>query len=197
MARLLHDTQLDRVATPVPMPGAWDAIAQAAYEQGRADGHANGRAVGDAEGYERGRTELLTIAEGISETARACHDEIRHAHLDLVARIRELAEIYVETVVRHVPDATAESLLCRIDEALAALEPGPLELRVPEANVVDLRSIFAARDDGKLVTVVADRTLGAGEFRLRGDWADADGTWDHYRRVAHETIDAFLAEQAT
>ena len=200
MARLLRDTVLQSAPIAVPVPGSWDPIAQAAYEQGRADGLLAGHAAGYESGYETGyttaRVELETLRDELVSAAAVCHGEIVRAHRDLVTRVIELAELYVQTVVRHVPDASAQSLLARIDEALAALEPGQLEVSVPAAVLDEVRAIFAAREQMTYVTVIAGTGLAAGEYRIRGDWADADGAWHHYVAAATEAISAYLAEQA-
>lgn len=197
MARVLQNAQFHTAPIAVPMPGSWDPIAQAAYEQGRADGFAQGHAAGYDEGFAIGRHDLTAIAERVVHAAASCFEEVRVLHADLVERVIELAELYVRTVVRHVPDQSAQGVLRRIEEALAALEPGVLELQVEASLVAEMTTLFTAHESGSVVSVVAGAGLAPGEYRVRSEWAEVEGTWERYVDAAREAVGMFLAEQAT
>ncbi len=192
MARVLQNAQFHAAPIAVPMPGSWDAAAQAAYEQGLSEGFAKGH----IEGRVAGRSELTLVADRVVHAATACFDDIRVLHSDLVERVVELAELYVQTVVRHMPDDTVAGLLQRIEEALAAVEPGMLELQVEAEHVEAMAALFAVHESGSVITVVAGRNLAPGEYRVRSEWAEVDGTWDRYLEAAREAIGMHLAERA-
>jgi flagellar biosynthesis/type III secretory pathway protein FliH len=194
MGRVLRDTRLDSAPIAVPAPGSWDPVAQAAYEQGRVDGYSHGLALGDREGYERGRRDLDAVADRTVQAAHRCFDEVRRLHTQLVARTIELADLYVRTVIRTAPDASAHGMLARIEEALTQLEPGELELAVEPSVLEELTALFAAADHAMPIRVTAGDGLTAGEYRIRTDWAEADGTWDRYIEAAREAMTMYVVE---
>lgn len=194
MARVLRDAQIETLPIAVPVPGSWDPVAQAAYEQGRADGYDHGVSVGDREGFTRGRSELDAVADRVVHAAARCHDEVRRLHTHLVERVIDLSDLYVRTVVRERPDASARGMLARIEEALGQLEPGQLELAVEPGVVDELSELFAKADHQMAVAVVPDEALAPGEYRLRTEWAEADGTWERYVEAAREAMTMYLVE---
>lgn len=196
MARVLRDARFDGTPIAVPVPGSWDPVAQAAYEQGRADGYAHGHTVGYDEGYATGRHDLAAVADRVVGAATRCFEELRVLHADLVTRVVELAELYVRAVVRHTPDAAAAGMLRRIEEALVALEPGRLELHVEAEVVEELARLFVGHDSGSVIDVVAGSGLAPGEYRVRSDWAEVEGTWDRYLEAAQEAVSLYVAERA-
>jgi len=193
MSRVLRDPTLQTLAIEVPVPGSWDPIAQAAYEQGRADGYTHGHSIGYSEGFDTGRHDLSAVADRMVHAATRCFDEVRVLHADLVTRVIELADLYVRTVVRGVPDASASGMLARIEEALASLEPGALELTVRADVVAELTALFAEHERALQINVVAGE-LEMGEYRIRSEWAEVDGTWDRYVHAANEAMTMYLVE---
>jgi flagellar biosynthesis/type III secretory pathway protein FliH len=191
MARLLRDVVVHAAPVTVPLPGSWDAAAEQAFETGRLAG----REEGFAEGHATGRQELAAIADRVVEAVARCGEQVARAHADLVERVVEVAQLYVQAVVRHVPDASALGMLARIEEALVHLEPAPFELLVPADVVDDLSALFAARDDRAAVTVVAGTALAPGEFTVRSAWSQADGTWENYLEAARNAIETYLVER--
>jgi flagellar biosynthesis/type III secretory pathway protein FliH len=194
MGRVLRDPQLELAPINVPAPGAWDPVAQAAYEQGRADGYTHGYEVGRRDGFDTGRHELDRVADQIMHAATRCFDEVRLLHAELVGRLIEFCDLYVRTVVRGAPDASAVGLLARVESAIEALEPGRLELSVEPDVVEELTAMFEAADHQMEIMVVASDSVGPGEYKLRTEWAEADGSWDRYIEAAREAMTMYLVE---
>lgn len=195
MTRVLRSIALAEDPVALPGPGSWDTSTQAIHDQGREEGYAEGYAAGRAAGFTAGRDELTAIAASLREATATCIGEVRAAHRELVERIVELAELYAVTVARRLPDPSARGLLDRVAEALGVVEPAALELAVPPTDVDEVSRLLATGEDGPAIRVVGGHHLRPGEYRLRGEYAEVDGTWERYLDAAQEAISSYLADR--
>jgi flagellar biosynthesis/type III secretory pathway protein FliH len=188
MSRLISLPSVGAAPVAVPVPGTWDAVATAAYEQGRREGFDEGRALG--------RQELALLAEPLSTAIDLCCERIVAAHRDLARRTAELADLYATTVLRHATGEFVRGHLLRLEETLAALDEGSVEVRVPPALVDQTEQAMAHRSSKMAVLVVGDPALGDGEFRVRAEWADAEGTFERFVEAAREALALYMADEA-
>lgn len=186
MSRVIHRAELRHAPVDVPAPPAWDAIALSAYEAGY------------ARGSTEGRTDVSAMEAQLLGAIERCVDEVHHASAQMTARVLEIAELFVTTVLRHVPEARTQGLLVRLGEVLRTFELEPLEVSVVPDSVADVVDVL--NQQPRLaggVTVVGDPTLHPGEFRIHSEWADADGTFDRYLVLAREAMERLvMAEMA-
>lgn len=182
MTRVLQRPSFDAAPIDVPAPPSWDSVALLAFEQGYARGEQDGRATG--------RRELLVVDGQIDR----CIAAIDAASTDLTRRVLQVAELFVTTVLRHLPEARTAGLLIRLGEVLATFDPGRIVLAVHPDDVAAAADALAARPaTGQDVTVSGDPSLARGEFRLDSDWAQADGTFDRYLAAAREALELHLS----
>jgi len=182
MTRILQRPDFGESPVNVPAPPAWDAGALSAYEQGYAEGVQAGR--------DAGRLDLLIVGGQVDR----CVDVINASSRAMNARVIEVAELFVTTALRHIPEARTAGLLVRLGEVLATFDPGPMTLALHPDDVeqatdaVQTRSTYA-----RFVTVVSDNSLQPGEFRLSSEWADAEATFDRYLSAAREALELHLS----
>lgn len=171
----------------VPAPAAWNPSAQAAYERGLAEGR--------EQGHRTGRLDAEPVTQAIAHAVTTCAAEIARVKDDLDRRVLQVAEMYVATVLRHVPDARTSGLLVRIAEAIDAIDAGAIVICVRTEAVTPIAAAIGALSGQQDVSVVADDTLQSGEFRLRTEWAEAEGTWDRYLAAAQTAVEMYVAEE--
>ena len=171
----------------VPAPSAWDPTAQAAYERGVADGR--------AEGHRLGRLDAEPVLVAIAQAVTTCAAEVASAKADLDRRILQVAEMYVSTVLRHVPDARTAGLLVRIAETIDALDAGAVVVCVCPDAVARTNDALGRLSGQPHIQVVSDAGLALGEFRIRTEWAEAEGTWDRYLAAAQAAMELYVAEE--
>lgn len=184
MTRVLRAPGL---AAPISVPGplAWGPVAVAAHDQGYAQGVIDGR--------QQGRRDLSHLAGELRTALDACLADIHHAHLALLARVMDVAELLVTTVLRHQPDTTTSGLLVRVREALDGLDPGAIELVVHPALLASVTEVAHGGAFPVAVVITGDAALELGEFRLQAEWASADATWQHYLDAAREAVAMHVA----
>lgn len=185
--RILQRPSFGPVAVEVPAPPAWDRAALAAYEQSfRDDGGSK---------LDRGRRDLHHIEGQLVAATGSCLAAIDAARTSMVRRSLEIAEEFVTTTLRHKPEVGVAGMLVRLGEVLNALEPDPLELAVTPGLVDDVEGIIATRSDhAGRITVIGDPSMAPGEFRLRSEWADAEGTFQKYMSCARAALETMVAE---
>ncbi|MCU1365068.1 MAG: hypothetical protein JWL72_1221 [Ilumatobacteraceae bacterium] len=182
MTRVLQRPSFDDAPIDVPAPPSWDSSALAAYELGYARGSTAGR--------DSGRLDLLII-EGHVDRCMAAVAEAADA---MSRRVLEVAELFVTTTLRHVPEARTAGLLVRLGEVLASFDPGTITLTVhPDDAEIAADCIARRPPNGQNITVLSDRRLSPGEFRLNSDWAQAEGTFDRYIAAAREALELHLS----
>ncbi len=186
MSRVIHRAELHHAPVDVPAPPAWDAIALSAYEAGY------------ARGSSEGRTDVSAMEVQLLGAIERCVDEVHHASERMAARVLEISELFVTTVLRHVPEARTHGLLVRLGEVLRTFELEPLEVSVVPESVADVVEVLGQQPRlANGVTVVGDPTLHPGEFRIHSEWADADGTFDRYLALARDAMERLvMAESA-
>lgn len=167
----------------VPGPGAWGPVAVAAHDQGYAQGLIDGRV--------QGRHDLAHLGDELRLAVTACLAAVDDARRVLLARVMDVAELMITTVLRHQPDTATLGLLVRVREALDGLDPGRIELTVHPDLVSSVEALLTA--DAMAVDVGADASLALGEFRIATEWASADATWQHYLDAAHEALAMHVA----
>jgi flagellar biosynthesis/type III secretory pathway protein FliH len=171
----------------VPAPAAWDSAALAAYEQSFQE--ASGSSV------DRGRRDLRQMEAELADATARCLAAVEAARKLMVRRSLEIAQLFVTTTLRHLPEAGVTGMLVRLGEVLRTFEPGPLELAVSPALVGDVEAIIAARNEyGEHTVVVGDESLAPGEFRLRSEWADAEGTFERYMQAARNALEMTVVD---
>lgn len=171
----------------IPAPASWDPASQAAYDRGFADGRASG--------HESGRLDAEPVTRAITHAITTCAAEVTRAKNEIDTHILQIAEMYVTTVLRHVPDARTNGLLIRIAEAIDAVDTGPIVVSVRSDMVERISAMIGSATGQTNVVVAADDSLSFGEFRLRTEWAEAEGTWDRYLDAARTAIEMYIAEQ--
>lgn len=182
MTRVLQRPSFETAPIDVPAPPSWDSVALAAFEQGFARGERSGR--------DSGRQDLLFV-DGHIDRCLAAVDEASDA---LSRRVLQVAELFVTTALRHLPEARTAGLLIRLGEVLSAFDPGAIVVAVhPEDAAAAADAIANRPPSGQTITVVSDHTLSSGEFRLGSEWAQADGTFDRYIAAAREALELHLA----
>jgi len=182
MTRVLQRPSFDEAPIDVPAPPSWDSVALAAYELGFARGEEAGR--------DSGRLDLLFVDDRIEN----CLTAIETASDALNRRVLEIAELFVTTTLRHLPEARTAGLLVRLGEVLNSFDPGPIQLTVHPEDIGAATDAVARRQpNGQNITVSGDRTLARGEFRLTSDWAQADGTFDRYFAAAREALELHVS----
>lgn len=184
MTRVLRSPGLAEPIS-VPGPGAWGPVAIAAHDQGYAQGLVDGRAAG--------RTDMAHLSDELAAALADCLAAVAAARRDLLGRVMDVAELLVETVLRHQPDTATAGLLVRVREALDGIDPGPLTLLVHPSLVASVESIVTGGAFNVPVDVGGDRSLQLGEFRLHAEWANADATWEHYLEAAREAVAMHVA----
>lgn len=182
MTRVLQRPSFDDAPIDVPAPPSWDSSALAAYELGFARGSETGR--------DSGRLDLLIVGGHIDR----CIDAVDEASEALSRRVLEVAELFVTTVLRHIPEARTAGLLIRLAEVLTTFDPGNICLSVhPDDAETAAECLLRRPPNGQHVSVLTDRNLAPGEFRLNSDWAQAEGTFDRYMAAAREALELHLS----
>jgi flagellar biosynthesis/type III secretory pathway protein FliH len=182
MTRVIRGPELHHAPVDVPAPPAWDAVALAAYEYGYRQGNVDGRV--DVRGME----------QQLGDATARCLIAIEQSTQQMTSRLLEIAELFVTTTLRHVPEARTAGLLVRLGEALRAFDADPLELSVSPTDVADVVDAIALRaNDATRVTVMGDPTLAPGEFHIHSSWADAAGTFDRYFAAARDAMERSVA----
>ncbi|MCU1393262.1 MAG: hypothetical protein JWM34_1690 [Ilumatobacteraceae bacterium] len=182
MTRLLQRPSFEESPVDVPAPPSWDSVALAAYELGFAKGESTGR--------DGGRLDQLFVDGRVDQ----CLAAIDAAADEMTRRVLEVSELFVATVLRHLPEARTAGLLLRLGEVLTAFDPGSLVLSVNPDDLDAASESMARRPpNGHTVSIVGDRHLATGEFRLTSDWASADGTFDRYLDAAREALELHLS----
>ncbi len=189
MTRVLRTPRVGAAPVSVPSPSAWGPVAHAAFDEGYAKGLADGR--------QDGRRDMSHVGDEIARALERCRAEIAAASAALSNRTVEIAELFVETVLRHRPDTATAGLLARVREALEAIDEGAIDLFVHPDLVTPVSDALAGHGVATgPVSVCPDESLALGEFRLRAGWASADATWDSYVRAARDALALFVAEAA-
>ena len=182
MTRVLQRPSFNEAPIDVPAPPSWDSVALAAYELGFVRGEQSGR--------DSGRLDLLFVDDHVDR----CLAAIDEASDALNRSALQVAELFVTTVLRHLPEARTAGLLVRLGEVLSAFDPGSILLSVHPDDVEAATDAVAGRpQNGQNITVTADRSLASGEFRLSSDWAQAEGTFDRYLAAAREALELHLS----
>ena len=185
MTRVLQSPAFDDTAIGVPAPPAWDSVAVAAFEQGFAQGAEAGRSAG--------RRDLMLGESNLRSALDECMGAIESSLHQFNQRVIEVAELFVTTALRHIPEARTTGLLVRMGEVLATFDPGTVVVSVEPDAVTEVSEAFARRPPrSHSITVTADRTLATGEFRLQSEWADAEGTFQRYIEAAREAVELHL-----
>lgn len=181
MSRVIRSAELHEAPIDIPAPPAWDSVALAAFEMGY------------QQGVTAGRLDVGAVESTLADACQCCVDAVDRATATMVARTLEVAELFVTTVLRHVPEARTAGMLVRLGEVLAAFETDPLEVSVAPSDVTEVAAVMAARPQlAARVNVVGDPQLAEGEFRIHSEWADADGTFDRYLAAARDALERML-----
>ncbi|MCE9620944.1 MAG: hypothetical protein K8R99_01215 [Actinomycetia bacterium] len=189
MTRILQRPSLNANAVALRAPPSWDPIALSAYEQGYSEGAGTM--------LEKGRRDLHRFETEIIDATQRCLHAVETARQLMARRTLDIAELFVTTALRDIPEAGTAGMLVRLGEVLRAFEPGPIELSVATDLVGELEAIMATRNDyADRVKVVDDPTLKPGEFRLHSEWADADGTFERYISAARAALEAHPADES-
>jgi flagellar assembly protein FliH len=177
---VLGAVSVSRTPVPVGAPAARlpddvlrivEAEAAAAFERGRHEGVAQGRAQAHAD--------AASLAAGIQAAAgRLRHDIDARRDAD-AQRLMAMAVEIARVVTGRDPDGLAAAMVRRITEALQAIDDASVQVFV---HPDDCALVRAAGIDA-----VADPSLRRGDAVLRGRWAEADATstaiWDAVREA--------------
>lgn len=182
MTRVIRRPHLDPAPIDVPAPPAWDSVALAAYEHGYQRGAADGR------------LDVSALEAQLMHATERCLHAIDEATRQMAARVLEVAELFVTTTLRHLPEARTAGLMVRLGEALRQFESDPLEVAVSPGDVADVVDAVSSRGSfATRVNVVGDPGLQPGEFHIHSEWADAEGTFDRYVAAARDALERAVA----
>lgn len=185
MSRVIQGAELHHAPIDVPAPPAWDAVALSAYE------------AGFARGIAEGRTDISAMQVQLLGAIERCVDEMHLASERMTSRVLEISELFVTTVLRHLPEARTHGLLVRLGEVLRTFELEPLEVSVVPDSVADVVEALSLQPRlAGNVSVVGDPTLHPGEFHIHSEWADADGTFDRYLALARDALERLVMADA-
>jgi flagellar biosynthesis/type III secretory pathway protein FliH len=182
MTRVIRGPELHHSPVDVPAPPAWDATALAAYEFGYRQGNIEGR------------LDVTGLEAQLGEATDRCLAAIDAASEKMTVRVLEVAELFVTTALRHLPEARTAGLLVRLGEALRAFDADPLEVSVAPSDVADVVDAISARSsDASRISVIGEPSLRPGEFLIHSAWADAVGTFDRYFAAARDAMERAVA----
>lgn len=169
---------------PPPPPPPPPTFSEEELARTRAKAYAEGRAAGDAEGYERGRSEaegetqaamadaMIRLADGI-EQIMADRDELNADRTGQPARIAMavIGKLFPATLRRHGARELEEFITACVNEAID--EPR-LTIRVNDGLSGELRPVIEAlaaqRGFGGRLVVLGEAALGPSDARI--EWAD-------------------------
>lgn len=181
MSRVIRSAELHPAPVDVPAPPAWDATALSAYEAGHARGVAEGR------------SDVRAMEQQLRHAVERCIDAVDAASEQLATQVLDIAELFVTSVLRHVPEARTAGMLVRLGEVLRTFDTDPLEVFVAPDDVPDVAEVIAGQPKlAPRVSVVGDPMLLRGEFRLHSAWADAQGTFDRYFAAARDAVERLV-----
>lgn len=171
MSRVLHDVRVSGHARVVGDPTGpavvgdlkdlFDDAVAAAFERGRQEGYAAGRAeaIGSVE----------QVAASLRDAAAEGLDFLRAHRKEEAAEAMKMAVDIAAHVMGREPAGDGALLVDRIRAALEELEDVPLRVFVNPADH-ELVAAALAKVDG--VEVVADATASPGEGRITGPWSN-------------------------
>lgn len=166
-ARRLDATPADQL-DPV-VRGLVERAAAEAYDRGLGQGRAQG--VAEADGDRARHVQSLSAA--VSSAVESAAREVADASDEVLTALLELAVSIAETVIGHEPHDRGVAISERLRQTIASLDDRTLVIRV---NPTDLEPVSAALGDLETVTVEGDPSVGPGEARATGAWAEIDLT---------------------
>lgn len=158
-------------------PDDVDPIVRAIVEEATAEAYDRGLRDGERRGAAAAEARLVGLTDQLGASLGAALDQTLAAILsertETVESAYELAFAMAAAVLGAEPHDGGAAVADRVRRTLALVEDATPVVRVSPG---DVEVVSAALADVRGVTVGPDPTLGAGEARIAGGWAEADLT---------------------